>query len=53
MKPLVLIVPAAILAGGIATFLLAPGSVAIRSAILASDTVAAAVVGFLLWRRAP
>jgi hypothetical protein len=51
VNPLVILVPAAILTGGLAAFLLIPLPIGVRTAILLSDIAAAAIVGFLLWRR--
>ncbi len=51
MNPFVIVVPLVLLAGGVATFLLVPLDWGIRVALLVSDVVAAAIVGFILWRR--
>jgi hypothetical protein len=51
MSPVVIILPLVILAAGVAAFFLVPLELPVRVAILASDVVAAAVVGVTLWRR--
>lgn len=51
MKPSVIIVPLFILFGGVAAFFLVPLELPLRAAILGSDVLAAAFVGFMLWRR--
>ena len=51
MNPMVMIIPVVILAGGILCFLLLPVPLPIRLAVLASDAIAASVIGFVLARR--
>jgi len=51
MKPLVLIVPAVILTGGVLCLVLLPAPLPVRLAVLVTDVMAAGVVGFLLSRR--
>lgn len=51
MSPKVILVPLAIVLAGVAAFFFAPLDLPLRVAILASDVVAAAAVGFSLWRR--
>lgn len=51
MNPLVLIVPLLIVMSGVTCFFVLPMSLEIRALILASDLVAAGIVGFVLWRR--
>jgi hypothetical protein len=51
MSPLVIVLPLVILSAGVAAFFLLPLELPVRVAILASDIVAAAVVGVTLWRR--
>ena len=52
MKPLVIIVPLAFVAGGVAQFyLLTMLPMGIRVFLLVSEFVAAALLGWVLWRR--
>lgn len=51
MNPLVIVVPLVLLVSGVATFFLLPLDLGIRLALLVSDVLAAAIVGFVLWRR--
>ena len=51
MNPIVLIVPVAILIGGVLCFVLLPVPLPVRLAVLIADVVAAGVVGFVLARR--
>lgn len=51
MSPAVVTVPLAILAGGIAGFLLVPLDFTVRVALLTGDVLAAGLVGFVLWHR--
>jgi hypothetical protein len=51
MKPTVVVIPLVLVLSGIACYLLVPLSPTLRLAILASDLAAAALVGFLLWRK--
>ena len=52
MKPLVIILPLALVMGGIAQFfLLTMLPVYVRVLIMLAEFVAAAVVGYVLWRR--
>ena len=51
MNPIVLIVPVAILIGGVLCFVLLPVPLPIRLMVLISDVVAAGVIGFVLYRR--
>ena len=52
MKPIVIIVPLALVAGGIAQFyLLSSLPMGIRVFLLVSEFVAAAILGWVLWRR--
>jgi hypothetical protein len=51
MNPIVLIVPAVIMIAGVLCFVLVPLPLPIRLAILASDAIAACLIGFILARR--
>jgi len=51
MNPIVLIVPAVILIGGILCFALLPVPLPVRLAVLITDVLAAGVIGFVLSRR--
>ena len=51
MNPLTIIVPLALLLGGVLTFLLVPLDFGVRVMMLAGDIVAALIVGVVLWRR--
>jgi hypothetical protein len=51
MSPLVVAVPLAIVTSGLAMFFLLPLEAGPRALILVSDLLAAALVGWLLWRR--
>ena len=51
MNPIVLMVPVAILIGGVLCFILLPLPLPIRLAVLISDVIAAGVIGFVLSRR--
>ena len=51
MNPLIVILPLVLVLGGVLMFFLLPLELWVRVAILLSETVAAGVVGFLLWRR--
>ena len=51
MNPMILIIPAAILVGGVVCFVLLPAPLPVRLAVLLSDLIAAGVIGFVLSRR--
>lgn len=51
MNPVVIIMPAALVLGGVAMFVLLPVNIWVRVAILLGELAGAALVGFVLWRR--
>jgi hypothetical protein len=51
MNPIIIILPLVIVLGGLLTFFLVPLELGLRAALLASDVVAAGIVGIVLWRR--
>ncbi len=51
MNPMTIIVPLALLVGGVLTFFLVPLEFGVRVILLVGDIVAALVVGLILWRR--
>lgn len=51
MKPITIILPLVILVAGVATFFLLPLSPGVRIGMLASDVIAAGLIGYLLWRK--
>jgi hypothetical protein len=51
MNPSVIVVPLAIVSGGVAAFFLAPLEGPLRLGLLLGDLLAAGVVGVILWRR--
>jgi len=51
MKPVVIIIPLFLVMSGLVCFFLLPLPLAVRTLVLVSDLIAAAILGFLLWRR--
>jgi hypothetical protein len=51
MNPIVILIPVALLLGGVLTFFLMPLSIWLRTTLLVGDLVAAIIVGLILWRR--
>jgi hypothetical protein len=51
MKPVVVIIPTLLVVSGVLCFFLLPLPLHLRAILLASDVLAAAFIGFVLFRR--